>query len=106
MHFNKFTPAQQARIANWYKCISALPQVPGPLWLLKALDRALPTACPFERAIWRKGQLVCYVPSLCQLNPFYESLFEYRMRCLEEADAFCEEQLSLLHGGKDIARAT
>lgn len=56
----------------WFK------QMDCPDWLLPVLDRLLGNSCPFHKVKHFKGALVMYVPVLCHLNPFYDSLIEYR----------------------------
>lgn len=79
----KLTEAQLRRLTAWHQWVEAyLPALSAPIWLLQLLDAILPTYCIFQRTIWLKGRLICYIPSLCRLNPFYDSLFEYRAKTL------------------------
>ncbi|MGL4568282.1 MAG: Mo-dependent nitrogenase C-terminal domain-containing protein [Fusobacteriaceae bacterium] len=55
------------------------PQWDCPLFILKILDRILPSYCVFQKTIFIGDILVLYIPSLCKLNPFYLRLLEYRV---------------------------
>lgn len=74
---------QLARLDAWHNAIEVYwPALSAPIWLLQILDAILPTYCIFQQSIWLKGRLICYIPSLCQLNPFYDALLEYRTKML------------------------
>lgn len=45
------------------------------------LCKLIPASCPFERDI-SLGEYTFHIPSLCKLNPFYESLIILRFRAL------------------------
>ena len=61
------------------KVFDKYPQFQAPEWLLTAMDKVLPSYCIFERTIRIKDTLICYIPSLCRFNPFFNSLMTYRL---------------------------
>jgi len=79
MKINNHSLTQLARIHAWHSFVDNLPKLGAPLPLLRLMDWLLPTSCAFNKAIWFRGKLVYYVPVLCQLNPFYDALADYRL---------------------------
>lgn len=45
--------------------------------------RIIPARCPFERRIYLQGWLICQIPPLCKLNPFYDLLITLRLKAIE-----------------------
>lgn len=71
---------QQKALADWHNWLDAnWPAFSAPIWWLNIMDRLLPSYCIFQRCITIRGKLICFIPSLCQLNPWYEALLEYRI---------------------------
>ena len=58
---------------------SIIPQINGPLPLIKFLSNILPDYCIFERSFFIKNILVLYIPKLCTLNPYYNAIINYRL---------------------------
>ncbi|MBW4628253.1 MAG: nitrogenase [Brasilonema octagenarum HA4186-MV1] len=52
------------------------------LRLARFLCRLIPESCPFHRTFKLMGYLI-NIPSICQINPFYEQLMSLRFRALE-----------------------
>jgi hypothetical protein len=42
----------------------------------------IPDRCPFERRIYLFGYLICSIPPLCKLNPFYKQLMSLRSKAV------------------------
>lgn len=85
------TNSQQKRIKQWYSSMSKLPQWQAYGWWLKLLDLVMPCSCPFEKTYHVANVLICYIPKLCMLNPWYDSLIEYRfgdMKPIEKGELF------------------
>lgn len=49
----------------------------------RILCRLIPASCPFKRDIKILGRILLHIPSLCQLNPFYEQFVGLRFRALQ-----------------------
>lgn len=76
------------RLQAWdYLVDKLIPKLtPSDYWL-KKLDNLLPDRCVFERTVRYKGVLVLYIPSLCQLNPFYHSIMSYRLEKIHNLES-------------------
>lgn len=75
---NKFTDCQKKRISCFYSMCDKIPNLKGNTLILSTLSKILPEACPFQKAYWFRGRLIVFIPSLCQLNPFYGAILDYR----------------------------
>lgn len=72
--------AQKNRIALYNKFVnSIIPQFNGPKFFIKFLSKILPNYCVFEKSLFYKERLIVYIPKLCYLNPFFNSVMEYRL---------------------------
>ena len=77
---NKFSKIQIERIRKFSQLINTIiPQISGPQWLIKVLSKILPDYCVFEKSIFINGILILYIPKLCQLNPLFNAILEYRL---------------------------
>lgn len=74
------TKSQQERAKAFNDFLNSLPQFSyAPQWFIKALSSIIPSYCIFKRTIFYKNKLVCYIPELCKLNPFFNLIIEYRL---------------------------
>lgn len=79
------TIKQIKRLQFWQqKVLPLIPSFYGPKPFVKFLSDVLPDYCSFNRTIFWGNKLVCYIPTLCSLNPWYLAIIEHR---LAEAEA-------------------
>lgn len=80
MSNNELNDLQAERAKRFDKFLSSLPQFEkAPNWLIMSLSTIIPPYCIFKRTIFIKGKLICYIPELCKVNPFYNLIIQYRM---------------------------
>jgi hypothetical protein len=51
--------------------------------IAKIIYLIIPASCPFKREIKLFNRTIVRIPSLCQLNPFYEQIISLRCKSLE-----------------------
>jgi hypothetical protein len=54
----------------------------------------IPASCPFKREIKLFDRTIIRIPSLCQLNPFYEQVIGLRCKSLNYLTNKCREHLT------------
>ncbi len=76
----KYTTKQLENIEKFSRFISIIiPQFNNPMWLIRFLSNILPDYCVFERSLFVGNTLVLYIPKLCNLNPYFNAIIEYRL---------------------------
>ena len=89
-------PGKYSEPGYWKKVVEAIPDI-RPLFLnqlvldtpkLRQFFKDIPYQCPFNKAFElvhkpsRKGFLICFIPKLCTLNPFYNWIIDLKMEII------------------------
>ena len=68
------------QLFTWFKKLIQIMPI-DKYKVAQVLCQLIPESCPFQRDI-SLGGYIFHIPSLCKLNPFYESLMMLRFRAL------------------------
>lgn len=80
---------EQTRVDLFWRVVLFFkPKLSRPRKLVVALSNFFPESCPFERTVRLNGTLIVFIPALCQFNPYYEAIMDYRMEEVDDMPNF------------------